>query len=205
MSQGMLGNNEALRRVLGGPLLELFIRMNGDHGERWESAINHLIRTGVSESGVSKTESACVDELQKLRNLIEFGLASEFILPILPVREIIASPSHWTFDLLQRQKDEDLKSGGELRVYVDQFYLDIEFKEPEKVSQRRFLSVELTKAAKLIDVLRSFRRPVEELYLGEKEVGGLCKQLQFTGYDWGEHLCLSEGEKLKEYHSCSDN
>lgn len=44
MPKGMLGNNEALRRIMSGPLCDLAIKLNGQDGDEWEAALAKFLR-----------------------------------------------------------------------------------------------------------------------------------------------------------------
>lgn len=44
MQTGMLGDQEALRRVWDGPLKDLMARLNGPDGKKWETALGKFLR-----------------------------------------------------------------------------------------------------------------------------------------------------------------
>jgi len=44
MPQGMLGNSEALRRIIGGPVCDLIVKINGPDGPEYETALNKILR-----------------------------------------------------------------------------------------------------------------------------------------------------------------
>jgi hypothetical protein len=44
MSQGMLGNSEALRRIMGGPVCDLLVKLNGPDAPDYEAALNKILR-----------------------------------------------------------------------------------------------------------------------------------------------------------------
>lgn len=46
MRTGMLGDSEVLRRLWGGPFLDLAVKLNGEEGPEWERELKELLRRG---------------------------------------------------------------------------------------------------------------------------------------------------------------
>lgn len=44
MQTGILGNNETLRRLWGGPLLDLVVKLNSESGPEWEEGLKRFLR-----------------------------------------------------------------------------------------------------------------------------------------------------------------
>ena len=130
--RSMLGDNEVLRRVWGGPLLTLLERLNGAEGKTWEEALNRFNRKepcwvkNESTNQFSPTESLPILHL--------LSKPDEIILPETDGKRTLAEAS----DVFTRYLDpnfRELNTGitgersGKLPVSIYEMRQDANFQE----------------------------------------------------------------------------